>query len=121
MIPPVFQIIAASAECRTLLGTNPVRCYLFGEAPQGTPPTYAVYQMVTSVPANYLGQLPDVDDARIQVDVYATSQSVVRETAKAIRDAIEPYAHMLNAADRGRDAQTRNYGFMLEFEFFTDR
>lgn len=121
MIPPVFQIIAASAECRTYLGQNPTRLYPFGEAPQGVQQTYAVYQMVTSVPANYLGKLPDIDDARIQIDVYAASQSTAKAAATAIRDAIEPHAHMLNASDRGRDSQTRNYGFLLEFEFFTDR
>ena len=80
-----------------------------------------MYQMVTNVPANYLNQLPDIDGARVQIDVYATTHPNALATAKVIRDAIEPHAQMLNSADRGRDATTRNYGFMMEFEFFTDR
>lgn len=121
MTPAVFTIVAASADCVALLGSRPLRFYPFDEAPQGCPRPYAVWQMPTSVPANYLSQLPDMDDARVQVDVYADDQLTAGVTAKAIRDAIEPHAHMLNSAIRGRDPTTRHYGFMLEFEFFTER
>jgi hypothetical protein len=121
VIPPIFSIIAASASVTALLGTSPVRFYNFGEATQETPKPYAVWQMITGVPANYLGQLPDNDDTRVQVDVYASDQAGARNLALAIRNAIEPHAHMVMFADRGRDATTRNYGFMMDFEFFTDR
>lgn len=121
MTPAIFPIISAAPAVTALLGTSPVRFYPFGEATQNTPKPYAVWQMPTSVPANYLGQLPDMDDARVQVDVYGDSQSSVIAVAKAIRNAIEPHADLLLAADRGRDPTTRNYGFMMEFEFFTAR
>lgn len=122
MTPPVFAHVAASADCRSLLGTPPkMRFYPSGEAPQGIAKPYAVWQMIFGNPANYLGQLPDIDGARVQVDVYADSQSSTVESATAIRDALEPYGHMINFADRGRDATTRNYGYMLDFEFFTAR
>lgn len=122
MTPGVFAIVAASGECTTLLGAPPhLRFFPFGEANQGTPKPYAVWQMPTSVPANYLGQLPDMDDARVQIDVYANDQATAKAAALALRAAIEPHAHMVNSADRGRDPTTRTYGFMLEFEFFTAR
>jgi hypothetical protein len=121
MTPAIFAIVFASTECKALLGSAPMRFYGFDEAVQGVAKPYAVWQMPTSVPANYLGQLPDADDARVQVDVYADTQDDAEGTALAIRDAIEPHAHMLNASKRPRDATTRNYGFMLEFEFFTGR
>jgi uncharacterized protein DUF3168 len=122
MTPAVFGIIAASAECTAIIGSPPqMRFYSFSEAPQTPQRPYAVWQMITSVPANYLGRLPDTDDARVQVDVYADQQSTANQLAVAIRDAIEPHAHMVNASDRARDPTTRAYGYLMEFEFFTPR
>jgi hypothetical protein len=122
MTPAVFAIVAASAPCRAALGSPPnMRFYPFGEAPQDKPPVYAVWQMPFSTPANYLGQLPDLDDSRVQIDVYGATQATTDAAAVAIRNAIEPHAHMVNAIQRPRDPTTRNYGYMLDFEFFTDR
>lgn len=121
MIPPIFSIIAAAPSVTALIGSSPVRFYNFGEAVQTTPKPYAVWQLITGVPANYINQLPDMDDTRVQVDVYDDDAATTRAVAIAIRDAIEPHAHMVGFADRGRDATTRNYGFMMDFEFFTPR
>lgn len=122
MTPTVFAYVAASAPCRAQLGTPPnMRFYAFGEAPQGVGLPYVVWQMITGTPANYLGQLPDMDGSRVQIDVYAATQAMATAAAIAIRNAIEPSAHLLNFADRGRDPTTRNYGYMLDFDFFTAR
>jgi hypothetical protein len=122
MTPSVFAIVSASSACRAVLGSPPnMRFYPFGEAPQGKPPVYAVWQMPFSTPANYLGQVPDADNARVQIDVYGTDQAAVTTAGLAIRDAIQEHANMINAAQRPRDPTTRNYGYMLDFEFVTDR
>jgi hypothetical protein len=122
MTPAIFAIVAASPACVALIGAPPqMRFYSFAEATQLAKRPYAVWQMVTSVPANYLGRLPDTDDARIQVDIYADTQAAADALALAIRDAIEPHAHMIDASDRARDPVTRAYGYLLEFEFFTPR
>ena len=122
MTPTVFAYVAASAQCRAVLGIPPkMRFYAFGEAAQGVGLPYAVWQMITGTPANYLGQLPDIDASRVQVDVYADTQSVTLSAATAVRDALEPHGYLVNFADRGRDPTTRNYGYMLDFEFHTDR
>lgn len=123
MTPAIFRMVAASPACTAILGAPPTMRFVeFGEALQGTTThPYAVWQLITGIPANYLGQLPDNDDTRIQVDVYASAQLVARALAVAIRDAIEPHAHMVNYAQRPRDATTRNYGYLMDFEFFTPR
>lgn len=121
MIPPIFSIIAAAPSVTALIGSSPVRFYNFGEATQATPKPYAVWQLITGIPANYINQLPDMDDTRVQVDVYDDDAATARAVAVAIRNAIEPHAHMVGFADRGKDATTRNYGFMMDFEFFTRR
>lgn len=123
MTPNVFQFVSASPECRVLLGAPPkMRFVEYGEAVQGeTGQPYAVWQLISGLPANYLGRLPDADDTRIQVDVYASQQLVARALALAIRDALEPHANMVSYAMRPRDATTRNYGYLMDFEFFTAR
>jgi hypothetical protein len=123
MTPNVFQIVSASTVCRQLLGAPPkMRFVEFGEAVQGDDKiAYAVWQLISGLPAKYLGQMPDNDETRIQVDVYASQQLVARAAAIAIRDAIEPHAHMVSFAQRQRDATTRSYGYLMDFQFFTDR
>jgi hypothetical protein len=120
--PVLFTNVAASAACRALLGTPPkMRFYAFGEAPQGVALPYAVWQMITGTPANYLGQLPDLDRSRVQIDVYGAMQSMTLDAAVTIRDALEPHGYLVNFADRGRDPTTRNYGYMLDFELHQSR
>lgn len=122
MTPSVFSIVAASSACRAALGSPPnMRFYAFGEAPQSKPPIYAVWQMPFSSPANYLGQVPDADNARVQIDVYGTDQASVGAAALAIRNAVQVHANVINAAQRPCDPLTRNYGYMLDVEFVTER
>lgn len=125
MTPLIRPLLQADVGATSFLGEgNAIRFYAFGEAPQvGQLPRlpYAVWQMPTSVPENYLDRLPDADSARIQIDVYAESPIDARTAATAIRNALEPHAYLLNAAERGRDQSTRNYGYLLEFQFLTDR
>ena len=122
MTPAVFAIVAASSACRAVLGSPPnMRFYPFGEAPQDKPPVYAVWQMPFSTPENYLDQVPDTDNSRVQVDVYGATQESTDAAALAIRNAIEPHAHMVNSAQRPRDPTTRNYGYMLDFQFIKYR
>lgn len=122
MTPALFAFVSASAECRAQLGAPPkMRFYPFGEAPQGVALPYAVWQMIFGTPANYLGQLPDLDGTRVQVDVYGATQAVTQAAAIAIRDALEPHGYLVNFADRARDPVTRNYGYTLDFEFQTPR
>lgn len=122
MTPQVFTIVAASSDCTQLLGSPPnMRFYRFGEAPQESSAPYATWQMPSAVPANYLGQIPDIDEQRIQIDVWAKTQLTAEQLADAIREAVQEYAQETNASQRPRDATTRMFGFMLEFQFFTPR
>lgn len=122
MTPAVFAIVAASSECRAVLGSPPnMRFYPFGEAPQDKPPVYAVWQMPFSTPENYLGQVPDADDSRVQIDVYGADQRSTEAAAIAIRDAVQEHANLVNCVQRSRDPSTRNYGYMLDFEFINYR
>ncbi len=121
-MPSVFAIVASSSACTQLLGTPPsMRFYPFGEAPQQTSAPYATWQMPSETPANYLGQVPDMDEQRIQIDLWATTQTKADQLKEAIRAAVQVHAQETNSAQRPRDATTRMFGYMMEFQFFTPR
>lgn len=117
MIPPIYPRVAANV---TSLG-SPVRFYPFGQATQQTPKPYAVYQIITGTPENYLGQLPDIDNAIVQVDVYADTASQASSVADDIRDAVEPVAHMTGLGITGKDPQTQLYRYRMDFSYWVPR
>ena len=121
MYPPIFSTVAADAAVQAELGTNPVRFYPFGEAPAGVSKPYAVWQVVTGFPENYLGQLPDIDSYSIQVDVYSETASGARQAALALRDAIEPVAHITAWRGESRDPDTKNYRFSFDVDWWLAR
>lgn len=121
MYPPIFETCAADADVQTNLGTSPCRLYPFGEAPAGVSKPYAVWQMITGTPENYLNQIPDMDTYSLQVDVYGDDVSEVRDAAQALRDAIEPYAHIIAWRSEARDPDTRNYRYSFDVDWFVDR
>lgn len=121
MYPPIFSVCSADATVKAQLGSNPVRLYPFGEAPQGTTKPYAVWQTIGGSPENYLGTLPDVDSYALQVDVYAPTATAARTAAMALRDAIEPVAHITRWSGEGRDDGTKNYRFSFDVDWWLNR
>jgi hypothetical protein len=122
--PPIYPAVASSPACVALLksGTGPIRFYQFGineEQPQTYP--YAVWQRVGGLPENYLGQTPDIDSFTVQVDVYAKSADQARTVATALRDAIEPVAHVTGWFGESRDPDTKNYRFTFQTDWWTPR
>lgn len=121
MNPPVFPIISADAACLAVLGSNPVRFYPWGRAPQNSKKVYAVYTVYNAVPENYLGDLPDIDNKGVQINVYADSPSELDAAFTAIRNALEPHAHMTNFANFDPDNETDLLSVRMEFDFWDAR
>lgn len=84
----LFQLIAASPTCTALLGTDPVRCFEFGTAPQLMEAPYMTWQELQGTPFNYLSGAPTLDALKIQIDVWAPTAHMARQVSKAIRLAI---------------------------------
>jgi hypothetical protein len=118
--PPLHSILFASSEVKALIGT-PIRLYPFGHAVQGVAKPYVTWQSITAIPDNSLNQLPDIDDFRVQVDVWAATEASCYQVAEAVRDAVEPYAQMINSGGTTRDPETGAYRYLLEFQFFHPR
>lgn len=121
MFAPIFPVVAASSAVTAVLGTAPVRFWPFGEAPEGSVLPYSVWQTVNGTPENYLGNAPDLDSYTLQVDVYAATGSSARAAAKALRDAIEPHAHIVRWGGESREKETNLYRFSFDVDWLTPR
>jgi hypothetical protein len=120
MIPPIYQLLKANAPVTAIVNANNI---YFIEAPENINPTtpYIVWTAPDIEPENQLSDVPDIDKASIHINCYHPDQKVSVDLAKAIRDAIEPSGHMLNAFLNERDAKTKMYNHVLIFDYFLPR
>lgn len=104
-----------------MLGNNPVRFWPFATAEENAQVPYGVWQIAAGSPENYLTNTPDADGYSIQVDVYAASPSQARAVAVALRDAIEPHAHIVAWRGESRDTETRLYRLSFDTDWHVSR
>jgi hypothetical protein len=121
MYPPIFEVCKASPAVVALLGSNPLRFYPFGEAPQNVAKPYVVWQQVGGAPEKYLAGRPDIDGFSLQVDAYGTSAAEVRAVVRAIRDAIELRSNIVAWGVESRDPETHNYRSSFDVDWFVHR
>jgi len=121
MYPPIFATCVANAGVTAALGINPTRLYLFGEAPQGVAKPYAVWQTISGAPENYLSTIPDMDSWTLQIDVYANTATSARNTAAALRNAIQTHAHITFWNGESRDPDTNLYRYTFTVDWFKSR
>jgi hypothetical protein len=122
MFPPIFSVCSQDNTVKSLLGSNPVRLFPFGDAPQKNKTLpYAVWQSVSGSPDNYLGDIPDADSYTTQIDIYGKTGESVREVAKALRDVLEPVAYIVAWRTEARDIETMNYRFSFDVDWIVKR
>lgn len=121
MLPPVFQTLKASSAVKAIVGTNPPRIYRHGSAPQDTTKPYITWFVVSGLPENNLSDLPPVDAITVQVDCWHPTDAGIESMAEAVRDAIEPYAHMTGMPVNLREPETKLYRIALEFDWWLSR
>ena len=62
-----------------------------------------------------------MDSYSIQVDVYAATATLARNAAGAIRDAVEPVAHVTSWGGESRDPDTNNYRVNFTIDWWVPR
>lgn len=117
----LYEILNQSITVRLLLGSNPLRVYPWGRAPANVRKPYAVYAVFNANPENYLDRVPDIDRAGIQINIYAAKDTELEDCFVAVRDALEPYGHMISYATPDLDAETDLYSARMEFDFWEGR
>lgn len=120
MNPDLFPILMADATVTGLLG-NPPKVYPWGRAPQDVQVPYVVYGVYNGNPENYLDRVPDIDNKGTQIDIYDSDPLRCESIALAIRNALEPDAHMTSFATPDRESETDFYSCRLEFDFWENR
>jgi hypothetical protein len=118
---PIFAVCSADAGVSALLGVSPHRLYPFGEAPEGVTKPYAVWQMVTGSPENYLSGRPDLDGFTLQVDVYAVTATSARTVTDAIVHAIELNANVVRWGGESKDTATNLYRSSFDVDWLVPR
>ena len=123
MRPPIFEACKADTTLQGLLGGTEFRVYQFGEAPQDCKVPFMVWQLVGGEPINAMNQLPDMDWFGVQVDVYGPERDPVpaRQVAVALRDALEPFGHIMEWLGESRDPDTRNHRVSFTMDWFLER
>lgn len=118
---PIFSVCADDAGVTALLGVSPTRLYPFGEAPEGVEKPYAVWQLVTGSPDNYLAGRPDIDGYTLQVDVYGVTASSARAVTAAISTAIELKANVARWGGESKDTETKLYRSSFDIDWLVPR
>lgn len=121
MIPDIFNTVKNHAPATALIGTSPTRFYPAGNAPQNTQTPYATYQIISGLPENYINQTPDVDEFGLQVDIFSDKYSEVISLSTAIRDAVEPHAHITAWRGGEREAGTMLYRYSFDVAWHVKR
>lgn len=121
MPAPIFEVCAAAPAVTALLGVQPTRLFPFGDAPQGIVKPYAVWQLVTGSPENFLAGRPDMDGYSLQVDVYAVSAASARAVTQALSGAIELKAYVTRWGGESRDNETKLYRSSFDVDWLVSR
>ena len=121
MYPPLFAVCAADPAVTALVGTSPIRIYLFGLAPDKVAKPYVVWQSVGGAPENVLSGRPDMDDHALQIDVYADTAASARQVATAVQRAIELECHVTSYNGESRDPVTMNYRSSFDIDWLVSR
>jgi hypothetical protein len=109
MIAPILAACKAAPAVTALLGESPIRLYPHGEAPQNVAKPYAVWQVVSGSPINYVNGQPDTDRYGLQIDVYATTAVSADAVFTALRKAIGKYAYITGFGLDAVDSVTKSY------------
>jgi hypothetical protein len=109
MLAPITQVCKADPAVVALLGESPLRLYPHGEAPQDVAKPYAVWQVVSGSPLNYINGQPETDRYGLQIDVYAATAVSADAVVSAMRKAIGKRAYITGFGVDTVDSVTKNY------------
>lgn len=118
MLPPIYSTLQASGAVVAMVGT---RIYRHGRAPQDVAVPYVTWTLVAGAPENHLSGLPSVDRQTVQIDCWHRTDEGCDALATAVRDAIEPHAHMTGAPIDQRDPDTKLWRMALQLDWWMPR
>lgn len=122
MLPEVYPILRDDPGVAALIAG---RVYRHGSAPVKVEAPYVTWFVVTGLPENSISEIPRADRYEIQVDCWSVNTGSgsrgIETLAEAVRDALEPYAHMTAISLDERDTETQRYRISMQFTFWEIR
>lgn len=120
---PIFKLCKQSLRISDLLlnSNGILKVFEFGTAPQGIDYPYMVWQVPTGSPAIYINELPDFDELTVQIDIYAETVSNANDIKAALRDVIEPHAHIITWRNNNFDSVTKRFRAGFDVRWFIER
>ena len=117
MIPNLTAILTGDTATNAIVNGKVFRTFA-----EGTPAApYIVWTIISGVPENNLSDLPDFDDARIQVDCYSGSQSQARQLGDAAQAALESLGYVVFGPIETREEETQLYRRQFDWEIWSAR
>ena len=110
----LFALVKASPECVQHLGTNPVRFFEFGQAPQLQNAPYATFQHIAGVPYNTLNGPAPADHITTQIDVWTDTSAEARTISRVIRSAIENQCYVTSWLGTSKEGDTFRTTFTVQ-------
>ena len=118
MLPPIYSTLTQNA---TVYAITANRIFRHGYAPQDIATPYITWALIFGDPENTLSEVPQIDRQTLQVDCWHTTDTGIETMAKAVRDALEPYAHMTAILLDEREPDTKLYRISLQFDWWEPR
>lgn len=122
MFSPAFEIAEADPAVVAIIGSGSnMRFYDFGDAAQDGAKPYAVQQVISGSPENYLAGRPDADTVVVQIDVYCLDMKPTKTLALALQHAFELHGYITGFNGTNREPDTRLWRVSFTVEFITPR
>ncbi len=115
----LFQLVKTDPVCQALLGTDPVKFFEFGTAPDLEVVPYATWQILAWEPFNFLTESPTTDRIEAQADIWGATAAEARAVARAIRRALDPYIQITHFLTQF-DEESRLYRVTLRCTYTTE-
>lgn len=120
MFPPIFQTLNV-ADIRAFVGSQPVRIFDFGFAPDGTVYPYITFQQVSGQPFEQISGLPCADRDVVQVDCWAKNRTEVRQLARIVQNVFEAAGQGCRLIGQGYEVDTQVYRVAFEVDWLVSR
>lgn len=117
MIPNIFAMLNVAAV-NAFVGS---RIYGAGHAGDDPEYPYVTWQILSGQPQKYLGEVPDIDNARVQINVFARSEQSARETATAVRDVMDTEGYQVLLIGPEHDPVTKSTRIQMDYSVWTER
>lgn len=120
MLPAVFPLLN-TPEVQAFVGSDPVRIFDFGKAPQDVIAPYIVFNQVADSPYEQISGSPCSDFMTVQVDCYSKDKGEIRGLAKAVRIALDVSGYSNRLIIQTQEDGTLLYRISFEVDLIENR